>query len=389
MKNSEQMELLGLTLSPPDSPVRTSQSPGKEQELKVSGQDYSMKSLDLLATLEKPDSLPSSWYWRTSQLSLIEDWERFLSGWSRSGMTVNGIAYQLPTLAHRTGGIGGGAYATPTTMDSLPPKSPEALEREATIARPGRSRPANLRDQISNSHLWPTPTTQESEHPQATLTSTGRRETKDGQGSHGLNLADSVKMWPTPTSRDYKDTLNSRPNKQEHLLDRVRQNMWPTPRANSAMSATITPESVWKENRFPNLETVVGQRLWPTPTVSDTEGGLVKNVEEKDGSFSRVNKQGVRWGVKLKDAVAHTEKMWPTPTANEDAAGTPDGKMQKMLGNHPSIRGETPQEWAEGSLNPTWVSWLMGYPLDWLDLDGFQNPELEGLPPEYLTEPPD
>jgi hypothetical protein len=31
----------------------------------------------------------------------------------------------------------------------------------------------------------------------------------------------------------------------------------------------------------------------------------------------------------------------------------------------------------------------MGYPLDWLDLDGWQNPELEGLPPEYLTEPPD
>jgi len=29
----------------------------------------------------------------------------------------------------------------------------------------------------------------------------------------------------------------------------------------------------------------------------------------------------------------------------------------------------------------------MGFPLDWLDLDGYQNPELEGLPPEYLTEP--
>ena len=224
----------GSTLSLPGSRnrARISQLPGKAQELKASGQDYSMKSLDLLATLEKQDSHPSMWYWRTSQLSLLEDWERFSSAWSRSGMTVNGIAYQLPTLAHLTGGIDGGAYATPTTMDSLPPKSPEALEREATIARPGRSRPANLRDQISNSHLW------------------------------------------------------------------------------------------------------------------------------------------------------------PTPTANEDAAGTPDGKMQKMLGIHPSIRGETPQDWAKGSLSSTWVCWLMGYPLDWLDIDGYQNPELEGLPPEYLTESP-
>jgi len=59
---------------------------------------------------------------------------------------------------------------------------------------------------------------------------------------------------------------------------------------------------------------------------------------------------------------------WPTPQANEDAAGTPNGKMQRMLGNHPGIRGETPEEWARGSLNPTWVEWLMGFPLGHTDL---------------------
>ena len=56
---------------------------------------------------------------------------------------------------------------------------------------------------------------------------------------------------------------------------------------------------------------------WPTPRVSDTEGGLVKNVEVEDGKFSRKNKKGVRWGVKLKDAVNHVEEqkrdMWATP----------------------------------------------------------------------------
>ena len=56
---------------------------------------------------------------------------------------------------------------------------------------------------------------------------------------------------------------------------------------------------------------------WPTPRVSDTEGGLVKNVEVENGKFSRKNKKGVRWGVKLKDAVNHIEEqkrdMWATP----------------------------------------------------------------------------
>jgi hypothetical protein len=42
-------------------------------------------------------------------------------------------------------------------MDKLPPKSAKALHKEATQARPGRSKPANLRDQVSNMQNWPTP----------------------------------------------------------------------------------------------------------------------------------------------------------------------------------------------------------------------------------------
>ena len=55
--------------------------------------------------------------------------------------------------------------------------------------------------------------------------------------------------------------------------------------------------------------------------------------------------------------------LWPTPTANEDAAGTPQGKMQPMLGNHPDVRNT-----GVGTLNPTWVEWLMGYPIGHTDL---------------------
>ena len=41
------------------------------------------------------------------------------------------------------------------------------------------------------------------------------------------------------------------------------------------------------------------------------EGGIPSNVEMGATGFSRTNREGVRWGVKLKDAAAN----WPTPTA--------------------------------------------------------------------------
>ena len=74
----------------------------------------------------------------------------------------------------------------------------------------------------------------------------------------------------------------------------------------------------------------------------------------------------------LESVVART--IWPTPTANEDAAGTPAGKMQGMLGNHPDIRGTTQEEWSRGSLNPTWVEWLMGFPIGHTDLKPSEMP---------------
>ena len=53
--------------------------------------------------------------------------------------------------------------------------------------------------------------------------------------------------------------------------------------------------------------------FWPTARASDNEGGIPSDVELLDGSFSRTNADGVRWGVKLKDATAN----WTTPLADD------------------------------------------------------------------------
>jgi hypothetical protein len=81
----------------------------------------------------------------------------------RNGCVYLPLTSELNTYAKDGGSLqNGGTFATPTTMDSLPPKSEQALLREMTIARPGRSKPANLRDQVSNMDnwkIWPTPQT--------------------------------------------------------------------------------------------------------------------------------------------------------------------------------------------------------------------------------------
>ena len=192
---------------------------------------------------------------------------------------------------------------TPNTLDSIPPKSQQALDREATI-RKGRSRPNNLRDQVAveeGTRLWPTPSARDHKGAveNTTTVKNGRfiRTGKDGV-EYGATLDGAVKAWPTPTVRDYKGGYRG---------GRIRK----------------------------------GKISWDTLDVA----------------------------VQYMESEAH-KNNWPTPTANEDAAGTPNGKMQKMLGNHPDIRGD-----GVGTLNPDWVAWIMGLPPRWDCLDPLPESE--------------
>jgi hypothetical protein len=124
-------------------------------------------------------------------------------------------------------------------------------------------------------------------------------------------------LMPTPTTNpeapNHGSNSNGPHNLKEVALTGWKPGMtWPTPRSCSAMAATITPESAWAENRRPNLETVVGRMLWPTPTAHNA-----------------------------KETNAPSELQRNTPTLAAQAGGT---------------------------LNPTWVEWLMGWPLGWTDL---------------------
>ena len=142
--------------------AKTSQLQEKEMDLTEREAECGEKWHGLLARYDQ-----DTHSWRTVQCSLLEDLNESLQTLPQWGMTVGGELYLLPTLVQTIDENESGLlekWATPTTMDKLPPKSEAALLREATVARPGRSKPANLRDQVSNMHRWGTPKAQDSRH---------------------------------------------------------------------------------------------------------------------------------------------------------------------------------------------------------------------------------
>ena len=172
-----------------------------------------------------PRYSPEDAMWKTSpdlQLSLKMEGQatsqKSLVNFPRSGMTVGGTLYPRKMLAHRISENGGGSlqnfptpraiygehpgmkdpshltgaamqWNTPNTMDSLNCKSQKALDYEYNTARPGRTNPNNLRDQVAvqeGLRLWPTPATSQDYKPVRPLAPS------EADGTHGTMLVGAV-----------------------------------------------------------------------------------------------------------------------------------------------------------------------------------------------------
>jgi len=89
----------------------------------------------------------------------------------------------------------------------------------------------------------------------------------------------------------------------------------------------------------PIRETAFG--LWPTPTVCGNYNQKGMSPTSGDGLSTAV-------------------RTWPTPTAHNAKETNAPSESQR---NTPTLAAQV-----GGSLNPTWVEWLMGWPLEWTDL---------------------
>jgi len=125
-------------------------------------------------------------------------------------------------------------------------------------------------------------------------------------------------LWPTPMSSEYKANKNYRPGRQNGLTQAVMK--------------------------------------WPTPTVCGNYNRKGLSKTSGDGLATAVSK-------------------WPTPRTAEMCGGT--GSWE-LLNKNTTIK-EARQMGAGngGTLNPTWVEWLMGFPLGWTDLKPLETDKFQ------------
>jgi hypothetical protein len=154
-----------------------------------------------------------------------------------------------------------------------------------------------------------------------------------------MRLADQVnnpKMWPTPCAN--KLSGSTRADFSISLPEAAK--MFPTPRAAERNSYQQKGDRSWL--------TLTGvAKKWPTPTATEGKhGGPGRRYGNGDITLS---------------AAAH---RWPTPLSSEGSGGSQPPEKRKAGGHTPKLRDEV-----GGSLNPTWVEWLMGYPCGWTVLE--------------------
>jgi hypothetical protein len=148
-----------LTLYLEDFRAKTSQLQEREMDLMANDHQCGHKWHGLLAKFD-----PNMHLWRTVQCSLIGDLNESLQTLPAWGMTVGGELYLRQTLMRPTKEKEFGYWLTPNCMDSLPPRSMEALKKQHDNNRKGRTTHSTLREQVAYPPpqiMWPTPSTRD------------------------------------------------------------------------------------------------------------------------------------------------------------------------------------------------------------------------------------
>ena len=119
---------------------------------------------------------------------------------------------------------------------------------------------------------------------------------------------------------------------------------WPNSGSMQTGACSARPRSA------PRISGVDSSSLLPTPSATSygtNKGGAAGRTGKERPSLQTMARRG----------------MWPTPNAGCHRGGMPE----RMEGRRRTLQDATASEahQAGGQLNPTWVEWLMGFPIGW------------------------
>jgi hypothetical protein len=291
------------------------------------------------------------------------------------------LLFQLQASVLGIKGKESGLWLTPTATD-IATRSDEALQKRKEYRKSiGRTTtpPGNLAEQVQygkpTTNMYPTPVV--SDHSPETIEKwKQRQEIKKKQGINlHFKLCHHVQMYPTPRAQEPGRTKEGYGRGLAELMEGKEQiKMYPTPTTQEIehpkMTLTKTGRRISKDGKNShslNLADTV--KMYPTPTAGCVEGGEQSSrieMTEKGGFILRKkNKPEMTYGAKLSDAMLYLEKMYPTPTQDSASERT---KKYKQGGMPLTVFVNQGKE-TGGKLNPNFVEFLMGYPMNWTKID--------------------
>ncbi len=345
--------------------------------------------------------------WQVStENQLFELWEPFLDPWPTSGLMQDGKVFELQTPERHTSVSASSSLPTPTTMDKLPARSAEDLEkykkhgisnlRKAVIhslpeqelqllrsptASQGeggalgeeearkRGNTIGIRDQAMDlaklngekvTRLMPTPNTMDSlpvRHGESYEKALRRGRGVGSEREMTGNLREAViHNLPTPTTRDYKD--GAEPHERDGIIqtDTVARTVF-----NSGEIVLPTPTTNGNDRKGPNYQSAgILQEL-------EIANGILPK-EYKDWNHA---KEKVKWAEPIEgqtktklDSETNWGKFEPAIRRWEEVLGRPAPSPTKPDGKDGAHR-----------LSSAFTEWMMGVPEGWITDCGLKRNE--------------
>lgn len=156
-------------------------------------------------------------------------------------------------------------------------------------------------------------------------------------------------LWPAPKATIRGDCPSER---KRRTPDLAAVKMFPTPTAQDARNSTFPESQIQRDSLVGELM----RERYATPLARDYRTGQASRWKD--------TKHGSR---NLNDQIA----MYPIPTCGSLCGGKYTQEYVKKLEKEKIISAEKSQSMQVkngGQLNPTWVEWLMGFPIGWTEL---------------------